>query len=236
MAIIDSKNNDMIKTMKGLQESSESLLKTFKDLGLDKENKEEFEILEKSANEIKQEFDTIATIEEEVKKYSGCSAFIKQLEEVLEDDSQSEELKEKIKRQIFMIKSSYNFKAFSELQPTLKPKTLLNNYKALRNKAENKLKNNNTFTFNTSFYLEKMIKGVLPDDLKSYSRMTASYIYAFINTASLKRGGYAIFVGFLINNINNLDKEYPEKEELVNNLIKLTQLLKDELIGSAKTK
>lgn len=224
------RDNEMIETLKMLKNGQADIKDAIEKFATaeDKES-EEYKQLTKELEEIDSEIGNLTSVEEakEVQNLDEIQTYISQLQQMIDDEDTSDEMKERAKRQIFLIRSSYTFEVFNELKPTMKASNLRANFMKLRKDAERKLERNEYFMFHSVMGLEKKIKKVLPDHLKIEAVAVTSFLYAFINTASLQPDGYAMFIFFLIKNINKLDSgtDFPEKEVLVNNLIKLAENL-----------
>jgi len=164
----------------------------------------------------------------EIKKLDEIQTYIQHLQDMINNEAVDADTKTRAQRQIYLIESSYTLDVlFKELKHavSMKPKKLVENFIKLRSNAEKKLDANSSFMFHSAFHIEKKIKLVLPEELKGKSRLVASFIYACINTASLQPNGYSMFIYFLIKNINSFGKGYAEEPVLIENLIKLTNVL-----------
>jgi hypothetical protein len=174
---------------------------------------------EKAFAEVETEEEPLTQDElKDLQNLGELQTYIKTVQEMADNEELDEETRQRAVRQVFMIRSSYTFEVFNELRPTMKYNTLVKKFKSLKRDAERKMERNESFKFVASGDIEHYIKAVLPEHLKDRSKGVAAFIYAFIMTASLKPDGYAIFVYFLIKNINGLDREFAERETLVNNL------------------
>jgi hypothetical protein len=226
--MIERIDGSIISDIKELKENSKHFNEVM-DSVLSEEQKEskEYQLLSKEGSDIEKDLEGIISDEEkeEIIRLSEIQSYIKNLQDMIDSPESPEELKERAKRQIFLIRSSYTFEVFNELKPTMKAKTLRDNFIKLRRDAERKLDRNKHFKFHSAQNIEKHIKAVLPEELKSQSRVVASFIYAFIGSASLQPNGYAMFVFFLIRNIMHLERDFDEKEVFVSNLTKLARAL-----------
>jgi hypothetical protein len=222
--------NELVETIKDIQKNTESL-KAITEQFTSEEDKqsEEFKTLVSETNDIEESLDKLVSEEDkaEIQKLGEIQTYIQHLQGMVDSEETTPELRERAVRQIFLIRSSYSFEVLKEtkVRPTMKTKTLELNFNNLRKSAEKKLDNNPSFRFQSAFTIESKIKSILPNELKNKSRLVASFIYAVINTVSLKPDGYAMFVFFLIKNINGIDKPFAEREELIDNLIKLAESL-----------
>jgi hypothetical protein len=219
---------DTIRTLKGSQVEMREAIESFA-TEEDKQT-EEYQKLVQELSEIDSELSNLTTDEEakEVKNLDEIQTYISQLQQMVDDEDTNPEMKKRAERQIFLIRSSYTFEVFNELKTTMKPRTLRESFLKLRKDAERKLEQNEHFMFHSVIGMEKKIKKVLPDNLKIEAITVTSFIYAFIKSASLQPDGHSMFVFFLIKNINKMDSglDFPEKEALVDNLIKLAENLK----------
>jgi hypothetical protein len=161
----------------------------------------------------------------EIKRMGEIQTFLQDLERMHEEE-ENEEIRPRIEKQIRYIKSSYTLEILStEITVTARPKTILNNFSKYRKHAVTKMKNNPKFTFHAPERIESKLASVLEDPKDA--KLLAGFFYGMIGTLSLKPDGYAMFVYFLIKNINALDGEFTEKEELIGNLNSLVKKIKN---------
>jgi hypothetical protein len=161
----------------------------------------------------------------EIKKMGEIQNFIQELEKMYGEE-ENEEIRSRIEKQIRYIKSSYTLEVLhTEITVTAKAKTILNNFSKYRKHAVAKMKNNPKFTFHAPERIESKLASVLEDPKDA--KLLAGFFYGMIGTLSLKPDGYAMFVYFLIKNINALDGEFTEKEELIGNLNSLVEKIKN---------
>jgi chromosome segregation ATPase len=224
------RGNDMIETLKSLTQGQAEVKNAIEQFATEEDKQsEDYQKLTEELAEIESDLKNLTNDKdaEEIQKLDEIQTYISQLQQMIDDEDTSEEMKERAERQIFLIKSSYTFEIFNELKPTQSSSTLRANFMRLRKDAERKLERNEHFMFHSVMGLEKKIKKVLPEHLKIEAVTVASFIYAFINTASLQPDGHSMFIFFLIKNINKMDSgiEFPEKEALVENLVKLAEHL-----------
>jgi ribosomal protein L32E len=219
---------ELINSFNQIKESAENFKEIIDIVATEEDKKtEEYRKLIEESNSIEEELEKSVTDEdkEEIKKLSEIQTYINHLKSIVEDEKTDEIIRKRAEKQIFMIRSSYTFEVFNTKKPSLSIKKIKEDYMQLKKEAERKMEKNKHFRFFSAWHIDKHIRAVLPDELKSKAKLVAGYIYAFINTCSLKPDGYSMFVFFLIKNINNLDKDFPEREVLIENLTKLAKSL-----------
>jgi len=222
--------NELVESVKLLKENSEQFREMVEEASTDEEKQsDEYKQLMNENEDIDKSLEKVITDEEreEIKKLGEIQTYIQKLELMIDDETINPVVKKRAEKQIYMIKGSYTLEPLfdSHNRPTMRPKKLKEDFVLLKRRAEAKMKKNLRFRFYSAVGIERCIRSVLPEELKNKAKVVSAYIYAVINTISLKPEGYAIFIFFLIKNINNIDKSFNEKEELVSNLIKLAESL-----------
>jgi hypothetical protein len=222
--------NEIIENAKLLKENSQMFKQIVEELATEEDKQtEEYKTLIEESDDLGEGLEKVLTEEEraEIKKLSEIQTYIEKIGEILTDEEADPELKKRAEKQIRMIRSSYTLECLNDphVRPTMKSKKLRENFINLRKSAEQKMDRNQSFRFYSAYNIESKIKSILPEELKGKARLVASFIYAVINTVSLKPDGYAMFVFFLIKNINNIERDFSEKEELISNLTKLAESL-----------
>jgi hypothetical protein len=222
--------SEIIDSIKDIKENARNLREITEVITSEEDkNTEEYKILMDETTDIEETLDNIVSDEEkvEIQKLGEIETYIQHLQTMVNDENTTPELKERAERQIYLIKSSYTFDVLNEpnVRPLTKPKKLKENFVRLRKSAETKLDRNPNFRFHSAFDIERKIKSVLPEELQDKARTVASFIYSVINGVSLQPDGYAMFVFFLIKNINGIDKPFKERQQLIANLIELAEAL-----------
>jgi alanyl-tRNA synthetase len=222
--------SEILENIKDLKKNAKSLREMAEGFTSEEDKQtEEYKALVDETKDIEESLETLVSEEEkvEIQKLGEIETYIQHLQAMIDAEDTTPELKQKAERQIFLIKSSYTFEVLSEpkVRPNMKTKNLRENFVNLRKNAERKLERNQSFRFHSVFKIESKIKSVLPEELKGQARVVTSFIYALINTVSLQPDGYAMFIFFLIKNINGIDKPFAERQELIDNLIELAKTL-----------
>jgi hypothetical protein len=222
--------NEIIENVKMLKDNTKMFKQIVEEMSTEEDKQsEEYKALVEESDTLEEGIEKVFSEEEreEIKKLSEIQTYIEKIGEILNDGDADPELKKRAEKQIRMIRSSYTLECLNDpnVRPTMKSKRLKENFINLRKSAEQKMEKNQSFRFYSAYSIESKIKTILPEELKGKARLTASFIYAVINTVSLKPDGYAMFVFFLIKNINNIERDFTEKEELISNLTKLAESL-----------
>jgi hypothetical protein len=222
--------NEIIENVKMLKDNTKMFKQIVEEMSTEEDKQsEDYKALVEESETLEEGIEKVFSEEEreEIKKLSEIQTYIEKIGEILNDEEADPELKKRAEKQIRMIRSSYTLECLNDphVRPTMKPKRLKENFVNLRKSAEQKMDKNQSFRFYSAYNIETKIKSILPEELKGKARITASFIYAVINTVSLKPDGYAMFIFFLIKNINNIERDFTEKEELISNLTKLAESL-----------